>query len=103
MERRTAPRVHVNDEFASIDGHLSEYVADISPGGIFLRCEGSLPVGTQVNLRFTVLLDDIETVEGVGEVVNHRQGDTRGLGIRFIQLTDQSRIVLERLQSQREP
>ena len=27
------------------------------------------PIGTKVNLRFTVIMDDIETIEGVGEVV----------------------------------
>jgi uncharacterized protein (TIGR02266 family) len=94
---RLGVRVEVNDEFASIDVHLSEYVSNISRGGIFLRCEETLPIGTEVELRFTILVDDFESIEGQGLVVHHGHGGPPGLGIRFLSLTDSSRKALERL------
>lgn len=96
-ERRGAVRVEVNDEFASIDVHLSEYVANLSRGGVFLRCEETLPIGTEVELRFTVLGDDFETVEGRGVVVHHGFGGQKGLGIRFVRLTEASQALVDRL------
>ena len=45
-----------------------ERVTNISRTGVFVRSKTPLPVGTQVNLRFTVIMDDIETIEGVGEI-----------------------------------
>lgn len=93
-DRRDNIRVSVNEEFAAIDGLLTEYVANISRGGIFLRCEEVLPVGTEVTLRFTVLADDLETIEGRGEVMHHGT-DTPGLGISFLELTEDSQRVVE--------
>jgi uncharacterized protein (TIGR02266 family) len=96
-ERRFDPRITVNVEFAEVDGHLTEYVANLSKGGIFLRCDAELPIGTRVKLQFTVLLDDIESIEGVGEVVHLKSDGVPGLGIRFIQLTEHSRLLVDRI------
>jgi len=95
-ERRRSIRVNVNEEFAAIDGFLSEYVANLSRGGVFLRCTEQLPVGTEVQLNFTLLLDDLSTIAGRGEVVHHGHG-TPGLGIRFIELTAASQAVVDEL------
>lgn len=94
-ERRQSSRIMVNDEFAELDGMLSEYVANISRGGIFLRCDVSLPSGTEVALNFTVLLDDMESIEGSGVVVRTGEHPNPGLGIEFVELTDRSREVVE--------
>lgn len=96
-DKRLDGRHTVNVEFAEVDGHLTEYVANISKGGIFLRCEAVLPVGTRVKLKFTVLLENIESIEGVGEVVHHKADGIPGLGIRFIQLTERSRLLVEQI------
>jgi len=95
-ERRKHSRQAVNDEFAAIVGHMAEYVEDVSMGGVFLRCDDPLPVGTHVQLRFSILGDDVETIEGVGEVVNQRSGNKLGMGIRFVSLTPQSQKFLEK-------
>ncbi len=97
-DRRTGVRVVVNEEFAQIDILMTEYVSNISRGGIFLRCDQLLPMGTEVDLRFTVLIEGMETIEGRGEVVHHGQGsDLAGLGIRFVELTPTSQAIIDDL------
>ena len=96
-DRRSDIRLQVNNEFALVDGLLSEYVANLSRGGVFLRCTETLPLGTEVNLRFSILLDDIETIQGKGVVVHQSQGGVAGLGIRFAELTAESRALVDRL------
>ncbi|HCF59173.1 MAG TPA: hypothetical protein DFS52_14415, partial [Myxococcales bacterium] len=66
--RRESRRV-INREFASVEEFISEYVCNISRSGAFVRSVDPLPVGTRVALRFSVIIDEIETVEGIGEVV----------------------------------
>ncbi len=101
-DKRQTIRVEVNDEFASIDVHLSEYVSNVSEGGIFLRCDETLPLGTEVDLRFTILNEDFETIEGKGKVVHHGHGGPNGLGIAFTWLSDASREAIERLMANTE-
>lgn len=96
-ERRNQVRVSVNEEFSSIDGFLSEYVSNLSRGGIFLRCEEVLPLGTEVDLHFTILVEDMETIQGRGEVVHHGHGGPPGLGIRFLELSPSSQAIIEDL------
>ena len=55
-----------------------------------------LPIGTKVNLKFTVIMDDIETIEGVGEVVRVQQ-DPPGMGVVFRELSQYSQHLIERL------
>lgn len=101
--QRQNPRIGVNQEFESIDAFLSEYVTNISRGGIFIRSKNPLPVGTRVQLRFTVILDDIETIEGEGEVVRVEQtpGNT-GMGVSFKQLTPASQRIVDQLMAERD-
>ena len=96
-DRRQHERVGVNDEFATIEGYMAEFVEDVSRGGVFLRCDDPLPIGTKVELRFSILAEDVDCIEGVGEVVNHRNGDKNGMGIQFLTLSKKSRQLLDRL------
>ncbi|MEZ4287880.1 MAG: PilZ domain-containing protein [Polyangiales bacterium] len=68
-ESRRNDRVTLNKEFDSFDSFVNEYVTNVSRSGAFIRSKAPLPVGTLVNLRFSVVVDEIETIEGVGEVV----------------------------------
>lgn len=95
-----AERVLVNREFASIEELITEYVANISRSGVFIRAREVLPVGTKVNLRFSVILDDVETIEGTGEVVRTSRRPA-GMGIVFTELTAVSQQIITRLLSQR--
>ncbi|HEY3236818.1 MAG TPA: PilZ domain-containing protein, partial [Polyangiaceae bacterium] len=63
---RQNERVTINKEFDSFDQFIQEYVTNISRSGAFIKTSEPLPIGTEVNLRFTVIMDDIETIEGIG-------------------------------------
>src|SRR6188508_98572 len=95
-ESRREERVTINKEFESYDAFLAEYVTNISRTGAFVRAKTPLPIGTRVNLKFTVIMDDIETIEGVGEVVRV-QDDPPGMGVVFTELSQYSQHLIERL------
>ncbi len=100
IERRSDVRRTINREFQSVDEFITEYVSNISRSGVFIRSDDPLPVGTQVTLRFTVILDELETIEGVGEVVRVvlPGGDQpAGMGVVFTELTSYSRQLIERI------
>ena len=93
-------RVDVNQEFAAIDDYIAEYVSNISQGGVFIRSKNPLPVGTRVELKFSVILDDVETVEGEGEVVRvDREGPEAGMGVAFTRLTASSKRLIDQILS----
>lgn len=96
LDRRQETRRTINHEFRSVDDFIQEYVTNISRSGVFIRSDDPLPVGTLVNLRFSVILDDLEIIEGVGEVVRV-EDDPRGMGVVFTQLTQVSRELIERI------
>jgi uncharacterized protein (TIGR02266 family) len=101
--KRQYQRLDINKEFASIDDFIAEYVTDISRGGVFIRSKQPLPVGTKVNLKFSVIVDDFQTIEGEGEVVRLLEdGENTGMGVQFISLTDESRAIVEDLVRRRE-
>lgn len=96
LNGRQDERVTINKEFDSFDQFLEEYVTNISATGAFIKCKEPLPVGTKVNLRFTVIMDGIETVSGVGRVVRISK-EPAGMGVVFEELESYSKKLLERL------
>jgi hypothetical protein len=93
-EARQNERVTINKEFASFDAFLEEYVTNISRTGVFIKSKKPLAIGTLVDLRFTIIMDDIETVEGTGEVV---RVDEDGMGVVFREVSAYSKSLIERL------
>jgi len=93
---RKDDRVTINKEFSSFDAFLEEYVTNISRTGAFIRSKTPLPIGTKVNLMFTVIMDDIETIEGVGEVVRVEENPP-GMGVVFREVSSYSKGIIERL------
>lgn len=93
---RRDERVTINKEFESYDAFIHEYVTNISRSGVFIRSKSPLPVGTKVNLHFTVIMDDIEAVEGVGEVVRVHD-DPPGMGVVFTELSGYSKGLIDKL------
>jgi uncharacterized protein (TIGR02266 family) len=94
--KRADERITINKEFESFDAFIQEYVTNISRSGVFIRAQAPLPVGTQVNLRFTVIMDDMETIEGVGEVVRVHD-DPPGMGVVFTELSSYSQGLIDKL------
>ena len=102
-DQRQHDRQQINQEFETIDEFIAEYVTNISRGGVFIRSKNPLPVGTKVTLKFSVILDDFETVEGEGEVVRveTEQGNT-GMGVAFTRLTAESQKLIDDIVARRE-
>lgn len=97
-DKRADERVTINKEFESFDAFIHEYVTNISRTGVFIRAQSPLPVGTRVNLRFTIIMDDIETIEGIGEVVRvDKEGPNTGMGVVFRELSAYSKDLLDKL------
>ena len=94
--QRAEERVTINKEFDSFDAFIHEYVTNISKSGVFIRSRNPLAIGTEVNLNFTVIMDDIETISGLGEVVRV-ETDPPGMGVVFTQLSRYSQTILDRL------
>jgi hypothetical protein len=95
-KERDGDRVTINKEFESFDAFIQEYVTNISRTGVFIKSQTPLPVGTKVNLHFTVIMEDIETIEGVGEVVRV-ETNPPGMGVVFRELSAYSRDLLNKL------
>lgn len=93
---RKNERVTINKEFDSFDQFIEEYVTNISRSGAFVKTSTPLPIGTEVDLRFTVVMDGVETIEGVGEVVRV-ETDPPGMGVVFKQLSGYSARLIEKL------
>jgi uncharacterized protein (TIGR02266 family) len=91
-------RVTINHEFVSVDEFITEYVTNISRSGVFIRSKSPLGVGTKVNLKFTVIMDELETIEGIGEVVRVQdEEEPTGMGVVFVKLTAHSETLIARL------
>ena len=93
---RQFPRVQVNQELECVEDYIAEYVSNISQGGVFIRSKNPLPPGTRVTLKFSVILDDVEIVEGEGEVVRTKMSeDEVGMGVAFTRLTAESKQLID--------
>ncbi len=95
-DKRANERVTINKEFESFDAFIQEYVTNISRTGVFIKSQQPLAIGTMVNLRFTVIMDDIETIEGVGEVMRV-ETNPPGMGVVFRELSAYSKGLIEKL------
>jgi uncharacterized protein (TIGR02266 family) len=97
-DKRGDERVTINKEFESFDAFIQQYVTNISRTGVFVRAQSPLPIGTRVNLQFTIIMDDIETIEGIGEVVRvDEEGPNIGMGVVFRELSAYSKDLIEKL------
>ena len=107
-ERRRYKRVPLNllvqHRFESLDSFLEEVASDISVGGLFLKTENPKAVGTTVYLRFA-LSDGLPLIEGIGEVVwchdKPESDSSRGMGIEFVSLDEESRKLIESIVGER--
>ena len=95
-QKRRGDRFTINKEFESFDSFIREYVTNVSRTGAFVKRPDPLPVGTVVHLKFTVIMDDIETIEGEGEVVRIQE-DPPGMGVVFTKVSQYSQHLLERM------
>lgn len=99
--RRVPLETRVQFKFDRFSGFVSEYSANISPGGLFLRTRAPQPQGTVLDLEFR-LGDGFELIKGRGEVVWNRLEDDgplrpAGMGVRFLELAPGSKELIYRI------
>ncbi len=95
-QKRGEERLTINKEFESFDAFIQEYVTNISKTGVFIRTQSPLPIGTKVNLCFSVITDTVESIEGEGEVVRVETNPS-GMGVVFRELSTYSRDLIDKL------
>src|SRR5580704_7290420 len=95
-DKRGNERLTINKEFESFDAFIQEYVTNISRTGVFIKSATPLAIGTPVNLRFTVIMEDIETIEGLGGGVRVEK-DPPGMGVVFRELSGYSKGLIDKL------
>jgi uncharacterized protein (TIGR02266 family) len=88
-------------KFDRFSGFISEYVANVSPGGIFIRTTAPEPPGQILEFEFR-LGDGFELIKGRGEVVWARGSDQgpdlpAGMGVRFLQLSPGSKELIYKI------
>ncbi len=106
-EKRQAPRAPlsllVQYRFDSFDDFLSEYSADMSTGGMFIRTEEPRKVGSMIYLQFA-LKDGSKLIEGLGRVVHVTPpGSDRvpGMGVEFVNFDEPSLELIEEIVADR--
>ena len=98
-DRRGAERIPVNNELSSAG---STWVSDLSRGGVFVHSEELLPVGSTIELRFSILLDDPVVLEAVGKVVRHSHRP-QGMGVQFISVDPEVSARIEEVIERQAP
>jgi molecular chaperone DnaK len=102
--RRVPLETRVQFKFDRFTGFISEYSANISPGGMFIRTRAPQPPGTVLDFEFR-MGDGFELIKGTGEVIWNRtedEGTARpaGMGIRFLELSQGSKDLIYRIVDQ---
>jgi hypothetical protein len=92
---RTAVAVPVRYRYPTFIDFVDTQSMNISRSGMFLLADDALPVGTAIDFELS-LTDGFTLMRGRGEVA--RVGSNpRGLGIRFLELDEPSRKLLDRI------
>src|SRR3954471_7446390 len=99
--RRVPLETRVQFKFDRFSGFLSDFSANVSPGGMFIRTRTPQPLGTVLEFEFR-LGDGFELIRGRGEVVWTRaedEGPARpaGMGLRFLELSQGSKELIYRI------
>ena len=107
--RRGEPRVRfdggVRLRYRLFQEFLKETASNISAGGMFIRSIHPGELGAELDFEIR-LEDEFALIEGRGEVVwvRHEQGGPEappGMGIRFLELDEQSRALVDRIVAER--
>jgi len=103
-DRRTPLSLKIRCRSATVDAFMEQLGADISRGGIFIKTEQPLDVGSLLKFEFQLNTGE-PVIHGVGRVAWRRpQAQSHadlpaGMGIKFIRLDDDSRAIVARIES----
>ncbi len=98
-----APRarvvVPVRYRYQSILDFVETQSINVSRSGMYITCDSPLPVGTVLQFEFA-LSDGFVLLKGTAEVTRAVTGDPvqpAGMGLRFMELEEKSRTLIERI------
>ncbi len=101
-DRRKDPRLDVNIkvDYSTKGMFVSNYVTNLSRGGVFIQSDDPLPLQSQINLTLT--LPELHvTIEAKGKVTwtyDIKKGTSAiisGMGIKFTDLTAEHKALIE--------
>lgn len=101
-QKRASIDTKVNLEFERFSGFISEYASNISEGGMFIKTNSPQPVGSVFSFEFR-LRDAVKLIQGWGEVAWIREakdavaGKDAGMGVKFMDLDQESRNLIRRI------
>jgi molecular chaperone DnaK len=96
---RTEMSLLVQYRFDTLEDFLAEYSVDLSPGGMFVRTTDPKPLGTLLDLQFS-LKDGSSLIEGLAKVVHVTPpgGDrTPGMGLEFVNFDEESMALIRQI------
>lgn len=82
--------------FSEADPRTTTPVSDLSETGCCVHTSTALPIGSVIDLRFTVFPDEPILFEGRGRVVRHSD-DPPGMGVEFVALDESARDVVRKI------
>lgn len=108
-KHRTTNRVKMQAavDFSSDDNFFNGFSANISDGGLFVATVNVLPLGTEVDLSFS--LPSGHRIEAKGVVrwvreVNDKLPDAfPGMGVQFASLSNSAQVAIDQFMAQRDP
>ncbi|MBI3995998.1 MAG: TIGR02266 family protein [Nitrospirae bacterium] len=101
-DHRQDPRldVHIRVDYASRDMFISNYVTNLSTGGVFIQTENPLPIQSEIQLIFTLSENDT-VIQAKGRVVwtyDIKKGTSRiipGMGVKFTDLSPEQKTAIQ--------
>jgi uncharacterized protein (TIGR02266 family) len=100
--RRVPVALRIRLRYQQVDQFISKFAVNISRGGMFLASRNPKPIGTELQFEMR-LVDNSPLIAGVGEVRwiseydKDRPAAPHGMGIRFLDLNPESRVLIERI------
>jgi uncharacterized protein (TIGR02266 family) len=100
--QRVPVALRIRLRYQAVDQFISKFAINISRGGMFLSSRNPKPPGTELYFEIR-LADESPVIEGTGEVrwireYDRRQpGEPHGMGIKFLELSEDSWPVLDRI------
>lgn len=108
-EERYAPRVTLQAaiDYASDSNLYTGFTTDVSEGGVFIATVEHQPIGTRVEVAFTLPTGQIIHAQGevrwIRDYDNNAPTSFPGMGIRFLGLRQSDAAVLHQFVAEREP
>jgi hypothetical protein len=82
--------------FSELDPRTTTPVSDLSETGVQVHTAERPPIGSVIDLRFTVFPEEPILFEGRGRVVRYTE-DPPGMGVEFIELSDSARDCVRKI------